>query len=592
MTEEVLRAVAVVVALGVGSLLVAEWLRLPALLVLLPAGILGGPVLGLVDPQRDFGALLFPSVALGVGLLLFEGGLQLRWTGLAGRSVVVRLVTVGAACSLAVGAAVSVPLFGVDRGLATLIGAVLVVSGPTVVLPLLDSIRVDRELDSVLRWEGIVIDPLGATVAIVVLEAVLGGGGVAEAARGVLVTVAAGAAVGLAFTGVLVLGLRRHLLPDHLQIPVALAAVVAALALANGVRPEAGLVATTVFGVALANQRWAPVGHIADFHGALGALVLAVLFIVLGATVDLGELWSVAPRALVLTAALVLVARPAGVVLSTVGSGLRREQRAFLACVAPRGIVAAAVAALFALQLPDAGIDPGPLVPATFIVVLATAVLYGLGAPVAARRLGVLRPDPRGVVIIGGQPWALDLGRTLRRDEVPVLVATPDPYEAYRARTLGLDVYEGRLDATDLHEECDRLGVRQAIAVSEGEERNALGVANLAGHLGRANVFAIPAAPGREEPDEAGGDQAVRARPAFDDSVASGAEIEAWYGAGGRFVTLAEGESPRAGDVPVVVIDGHGRATFVERSAETGPGAGRRLLVMREGEAGPASAGG
>ena len=253
----------------------------------------------------------------------------------------------------------------------------------------------------------------------------------------------------------------------------------------------------------------------------------------------------------------------------------------FLACLAPRGIVAASVAALFALELEATDIDPGPLVPATFIVVLATAVLYGVGAPLAARRLGVVRPEPRGVAIIGAQPWALELADALRKDAVPVLVTTPEPYEAFKARTRGLEVYEGRLDAAGLHEECERLGVRQAIALSPGEERNSLGIASFASHLGRANVFGLPLARDREEPEEPGADQAVRARPAFDEAIPSQDEVESWFEAGGRFVTLAQGQEPEPGDIPVVVIDDHGRATFVERTEATSATAGRRLLVMR-----------
>ena len=242
----------------------------------------------------------------------------------------------------------------------------------------------------------------------------------------------------------------------------------------------------------------------------------------------------VLPRSLMLVGVLVLVARPIAVYVSTIGSGLRRPDRLFLMCMAPRGIVAAAVAAVFSLELAEErGTEVTEMVPIVFTVIVATVVLYGSTAVYAARRLRVARAQPRGVGLVGGQKWVLDLAGHLADLEVPVLVITADRREARLARRSGLLVFEGRVDSEDLVTAVEAVGLQTALILSTNSELNAVALEELAGLLGRGNVYELR---DEEAEVEVGVVGSVFARPAFrgvlthqsvDKALRSGGQIRA-----------------------------------------------------------------
>lgn len=596
-------SLAAVVILGIAAHWTASRLGLPSILLLLLAGILAGPdVAGIVDTDELLGDLLFPAVSLAVGILLFEGGLGLRVRELErhGAVPIVRLVTLGAAVTWGIGALAAAYVVDLDRNAAVLLGAVLIVSGPTVVTPLLRFARVREPVNGVLRWEGIIIDPIGATLALVVVEAIIAPESTwPAAAERVATTAGAGVAVGAAAAGLLTLLFHRHWVSDELHNPFTLAMVAAAFAGANLVRPEAGLFAATAMGVAMANQRFVPTSHIRDFEEDLGTLLIAVLFVVLGARVQLDLVGEWAPAALGLLAVLILVARPATVLVSTLGGGLSWRERAYLCFMAPRGIVAAAVSALFALQLERAGQPVEALVPVTFVVIVGTVVFYGLAARPAAVRLRVARPDRRGVAFIGGPPWALRLGEALSGVDVPVIVATRDPIEAAEAAAHGLFTYTKRLDADDLGLAFDSVGVAVVIAASRVEEANAYGVNRAIGALGRANVYYLPV----HEDDHEGEVDAESRRP-FGKRLTQ-AQVSELLDGGGRIVALDEeqfdaelgehgdhadlgelldhgshGDGGRPGAMTLFTIDPAGRPTVATSGGLAPPPAGGRGVYL------------
>ncbi len=506
---------AAIVVFGVGAQLLASRIQVPAILLLLLGGVLAGPVLDIVDPDELLGDLFFPAVSLAVGILLFEGGLGLRWAELEhhGRGPIIRLITIGVLVTWVIGGVAAYFLIDVDQNAAILLGAILVVSGPTVVLPLIRFARVREPVNGILRWEGIFIDPVGATLAIVVLEAVIGDEGAGASIERVLTTAAAGTTSGLIGAGILTLLFNRHWVPDNLHNPFTLAMVVGAFAGADLIQPEAGLFATTVMGVALANQRWAPIAHIREFEENLGSLILAGLFIVLGARVDLDLLVDYLPESIALSLILIVVARPVAVYLSTVGSGLSFVERAYLACMSPRGIVAASVSALFAIELDEAGQPVEALAPVTFIVIVTTVLFSAVASRVGARRFRVARPEPRGVAFIGGPDWALDLAAWLSDNEIPTLVITTDPYELEAATRHGVLSYQGTLDSEDLLMAMDSVGVRVVIGVSRFEEVNALVIARAAEAIGRANVYFLPRSDEQEDSAESSHGAVMARRP-------------------------------------------------------------------------------
>lgn len=505
--------IAIILTLGVGGQWLANRLRIPGVLLLLTSGILVGPVFNIIDPVEDFGTkTLFPVVSIAVGLLLYEGGLGLKLDRLnEGRSVILRLVTIGALVTWLIGWGATVVLFDVSTSSAALIGAILVVSGPTVVIPLLHLARPREPTGSILRWEGIVIDPVGATLAIVVLDATLNDNDPAEAALQIGITLGAGAVAGVVVAALALFALHRHWVPDHLLNPTMLAAAIVAFAAANSIAAEAGLMATTMLGLVLANQRLVPNHELTAFSEDVGYLILGTLFIVLGAMVNLDDLVGVLPRALILIAVLVLVARPVAVWLSTIGSGMQRNDRQFLAWMAPRGIVAASVATVFSQTLIDEGTGEVPeLVPVVFATVIVTVALYGLSATWVARKTRVAKIQPNGIALVSNHRFAIDLADKLASHDIPVLVISTSTEVQRDTFARGLLAYERPIDSHDLDLTLDGVGIKQAILLTDDENFAALAAHHLSDHLGRANLYQV-------QPDADDDDFEIRGRVAFGD---------------------------------------------------------------------------
>lgn len=417
---------ALLVVLAVLGQLAARLLRIPAILVLLLMGMAAGGWLGVIRPDELFGDLLFPGVDLAVAVILFEGGLLLNFRELGGDlpAVVRRLLTWGVVLTGAGGAAAGYFLLGMAWPVAVVFGAILTVSGPTVVVPLLRFVGASESVESVLKWEGVFIDAIGATLAVLAFETVIA----TEDRFGpttlweVGLTLLVGVVVGLVVAAILVWLLHWEAVDEHLSALAALAAAMAAFVAADLVRHEAGLMAAIVLGVALANQDRVSVTKVAEFKETLGTLLTSLLFVVLAARLDLGELQALLVPVAGVVAVLVLLVRPLVVWSATAGSELSRNERAFVGWMAPRGIVAAATASVFGTRLVDAGMPSGAdLVPATFLVILGTVAVYGLTAKPVATLLGVLRdegPTPEEVPDQAGsaRPGAREPGRQDGRD--------------------------------------------------------------------------------------------------------------------------------------------------------------------------------
>ena len=435
-TNEITVGLATIVGVGVAAQWVARRLELPSILLLLPAGIAAGE-LGLVDPHALFGDTLFPLVTLLVALLLFQAALQLRIAELppAARGPVARLVAIGGTVTF-LGATLAVAaLFDMDTSDAFLTGAILVVSGPTVVGPLVRVMRPRAPIGPVLNWESTVLDPLGAVLGVVVLNIVV------ASARGELhpalqlgERLGVGVVIGAVAAVLLVLVLSRFLVTDDMEAAVALMFAVAAYAVAEVLVSEAGLLAAVVLGVVVANQQRVPTARISGFGETLEVLIIGILFMVLGALVPVDDLLDNLGRIAALVAVLVLVVRPVGVSLALARTGLSRSERILIGGVDPRGIVAAATAAQFSGVLADDGLSNHLLLPVVFGVILGAGVVYGIGAPLLARLLGVIAPRPTGVCLIGDEPWVRDLSRQLHARGLPVLrLTTGPPGEALEA---------------------------------------------------------------------------------------------------------------------------------------------------------------
>ncbi|MEO1056542.1 MAG: cation:proton antiporter [Actinomycetota bacterium] len=428
--DEILIALGTIVVFGVGAQWVGRRIGIPSILILLPAGLLAGDVFDLVNPDELFGDLLFPLVALLLGLLLFQAGLQLRVHDLPSqaRRSVARLVSVGALITFA-GASLAVwLLFDVSFGLAVMTGSILIVSGPTVVGPLLAVVRPVAPNGSILNWESTILDPIGATVGVVVLNLLLAADrpGLHPMLQ-LLERLGLGVGVGLVMGIVLVFLMSRFLLTDDMEASVALLFAVLAFTIAEVLLSEAGFFATVTLGVFAANQGLVATQRIVGVGETLDVLIIGTLFIVLGALVQIDELVDYALPTAGLVAILVFIVRPLSVLLGLAGLPLPWRDRALIGWVDPRGVVAAATAAQFAGRLGTDGYDTEFMLPVVFGVILGTGVIYGITTPIVARWLRVARPSPTGVGLLGNDPWLQDFAAALAKAGARVLLVTTRP---------------------------------------------------------------------------------------------------------------------------------------------------------------------
>lgn len=483
-----------VLMLGIG--LLAQWLawrvKLPAILFLLLAGILLGPVAGIMQPDTRLGPLLFPMVSLTVSLVLFEGSLSLRLNELRGiRRAVRGLVTYGAVLGIFLLGVAAHFLAGLSWEIALLFGALTCVTGPTVITPMLRTVRPNARIANTLRWEGIVLDPLGALFGVLVYEAIVSHqeGRTIGVFLGVIVC---GVVMGFITAWVLASLLRRQIIPEYLQSYTALVMVLMAFSFSNATAPESGLLAVTVMGIALGNMRSVHLDDILAFKENVTTLLVSVLFIVLAARLHWplpdGVLWS----GIAIFIVAQLVVRPLTVAIATMTSALTWRERALIAWVAPRGIVAAAVSALFALKLDALGV-PGAsrLVPLVFILIIGTVVLQGVTARPLAKWLKVAEPDPTGVLIYGSDFAARQVAHALVNLGVRVVVADEHWQDTRLARMSGLHTFYGHPATAYAERHLDLTGIGRLLAMSANRERNALACVYFRREFGRERVYRL-----------------------------------------------------------------------------------------------------
>ncbi len=496
MAADPLLALAGVAAVGVAGQWAAWKVRLPSILVLLVIGGVAGAT-GWLDPDELLGDLLFPAVSLSVALILFEGSLGLGARELrAAGGTAVALCTVGAAVTFGVLWASANRFLDVGPGVAALVAGNLIVTGPTVIGPLMQHVRPRGRTGAILRAEGIIIDPIGAVAAIVIFELIVAGQLANETAAtastlGVIAVVGIG--TGVVGAGLVTVALGRFLLPDHLRQPAIVATVLLTFGVADHVQEESGLLAVTVLGLLVANQRRVDVEPALEFAENLQVLVLSSLFLLLAANLDFGEVRADLDGNLLLLAVAVLVARPLAVAISTLRSGLSWRERVFLAAVAPRGIVAAAIASIFAIRLEEAGV-PGSerFAGAVVTVLVGSIVVYGIGTRWVGKRLGVTETDREGVLIVGAHEWGVRLSEVLQEHGLRTLLVDRDRAKVVTARLAGRDTVHGSILSSRVRDGLDLEGLGHLLALTSSAEINALAVERMRGHFGRSNTWQLP----------------------------------------------------------------------------------------------------
>lgn len=496
MHEQAIFALSAVLLAGMGCQWVAWRLKLPAILFLLICGILAGPVLHWLHPDQLFGALLFPFISLSVAVILFEGSLTLKFEDIPGLEKVIRnMITFGVVITWMITAMATRWLLRFPWEVCFLFGAIMVVTGPTVIVPMLRSVRPKENVAHILRWEGILIDPIGATLAVLVYQFI-----VSETAQDGLLAGAAvfgkilaiGAVLGAAGGYLFGTILRRNWIPQYLHNFAALALVCGVYALSDFLEPDSGLLSVTVMGVHLANMKGVDLNDILDFKESLSILFISILFIILAARMDLDAFLALGWPALAVFGVIQFFSRPLNAQISAIGSKLTMAERHLLAWIAPRGIIAAAISALFAIKLESIGYPQATqMVPLTFMVIIGTVLLQSATARPIARWLKVAEPEPDGFLIIGADSVSRAIAGALQENDFSVLLTDQNWDHIRAAKMAGLPAYWGTPVSEHAERHLSLIGLGRLLAFTPNREFNALVAKHYRMEFGAGNIYTI-----------------------------------------------------------------------------------------------------
>lgn len=500
---------AAIIVLGIAAQWIAWRLKVPAILPLILIGLIVGPLSEFwypggagghgahgeeadhvrklfLQPIYKDGVGLFPGkslfyfVSLSIGIILFEGGLTLKLEEIRETSGAIgRLISLGSLVTF-VGAALAAHfIMALSWPISFLFSSLIIVTGPTVIAPILQNVPLTRNVATVLKWEGILIDPIGALTAVLVFGFISSGEGLGftmHAVQEFLLTLFVGIGIGVTMAYGFFYLLKAELVPHFLLNVFTLAWVIMAFALSDILAHESGLLTVVIMGIVLANLDVPHIKEILFFKESLSVLLISILFILLAANISLDDLkllldW----RCLGLFAVVVFVLRPLSVFLSTTkpDSGLDTNEKLFVSWVGPRGIVAAGIASLFGLELASKGV-PGAeyITPLVFMIVLGTVVINATTAKLVARLLGVIQDSSRGILIVGANVVSKLIGKYLQDNDRHVVVIDNNPKNIENMTKAGLNAMEANVFKDDLTDQIDLVDIGYLMAMTSSQDVN------------------------------------------------------------------------------------------------------------------------
>lgn len=494
--QHLIEVMASILIIGIAMQWIGWRLKIPALILLILAGFIIGPITGWINPKEDFGDMLQPIISLSVAIILFEGGLNLKWHEFKQNSqVIYRLITWNVVATFSFGAIGSHYLVGLSMPVALIFGAIIIVTGPTVIVPLLKQANLSRQPAALLRWEGIINDPIGAVLVVLIY-----GYYMLSQSETLVINIVIG--LGLSLIASLVLGVgtgmiiaeafKKGKVPEHLKSPIILMSIFLVYTLANLIQSEAGLMATTILGITLANRKLSSLDELRRFKEYVTILLVSTIFILLTAEIDPEILQRLGWKSWLLLFLIIFVFRPVSVYLSTIKTNIHWRERLFISWVAPRGIVAAAIAGLFSPQLIAKGYTGAELLlPLVFTLIILTVVLHGLSIGWLSKKLDLASKHPDGLMLIGASDWSISLASELQKSKIPVLVIDKKWENLKSARMQNIPTFYGEILAERTEEVLELSHITKLLALTPNKSYNTLVCSQFAPELGQNNVYEI-----------------------------------------------------------------------------------------------------
>jgi len=505
--------------------ILAQWFawrfKIPAILPLILIGLLVGPIASLytedgsklIEPIWNGETGLFPGeslfyfVSLAIGIILFEGGLTLRRGEILNVGpVIVKLITVAVVVTF-VGAGMAAHwILGLSWQISLLFSGLIIVTGPTVITPILRNIPLKKDVSTILKWEGILIDPIGALVAVLVFEFISAGKGEAFTTTALVEfgkIVLFGFTFGFTFAKALAVAIKSKIIPHYLLNVATLAAVLGVFVLADHFAHESGLLAVVVMGIIMGNTDLPNLKDLLYFKESLSVLLISILFILLAANINFDNLMLVFNwNTLILFAVVVFVVRPLGVFLSSYKSTLQTNEKLFISWVGPRGIVAAGVASLFGLKLVEQEVPSAELItPLVFVIVLGTVLLNATTARPFAKLVGVFLRDSQGILIVGSSSFSRIVGKYLKDNDRHVVIVDNNKSNIDKAKDMGLDAINANIYSDDLIDNVELSDVGYMMALTGNTAVNKKAIENFSKQFGEQGTYRVISSEEMEDPE-------------------------------------------------------------------------------------------
>lgn len=491
---------------GIAAQWIAWRIHLPAIALLLAAGLIAGPLTGFIDPIHDFGEVYRPVISLAVAIILFEGGMTLNFSEIRETSKAVRrIIIIGGPLVWGLSTLTAHYIGELSWQTSAILGAILVVTGPTVIMPLLRQANLKARPASLLRWEAIINDPIGALFAVLAFETFLVINNVHDIDN-LLIKIIAALIIAIplawAFAKLLIWAFIRGHVPEFLKAPILVTSALIAFAATNLVLEEAGLLTVTVMGIVLGNSRIASLTEMRRFKETITVLLVSAVFIMLTASLKIELILGLGWNVLYFIIAILFIVRPIAIFTATIGAGLNWQERLLTMWIAPRGIVAVAVSGLFGATLVDQGVADGDkLLAFTFAVVAATIILHGFSLPLLAKLLDLKSTQRPGILFIGSSPWSVAFAEKLDALEIPVLIADNDWKKLQSARAKNIPTFFGDALSESAHHHLAITTWAKVIAATNNDAYNALVCTEFGPEVGRGNVFQIGDRANTSEPE-------------------------------------------------------------------------------------------